>query len=61
MAQLASGVQVLPGAGGLQVAVLNRDARTRRESTDAFDAPLAKTPLALDVQPPELVAAEVAA
>ena len=61
MAQLACGVQVLPGAGGLHVAVLDRDARARREPADALDTPLAEAPLALHVQPPELVAAEVAA
>ena len=61
MTELACGVQVLPGAGGLHIAVLNRDTRARREAADALDAPLAEAPLALHVQPPELVPAEVAA
>ena len=61
MAELACVVQVLPGAGGLHVAVLDRDARARREPADALDTPLAEAPLAFHVQPPKLVAPEVAA
>lgn len=61
VADLPRGVQVLPGASGLHVAVLNRDAGARGETADALDAPLAEAPLALHIQPPELVATEVAA